>query len=442
MIKRVAAEYKDLRGGVNQEVSASAIADNQHSIAVNWKPVGNRIRQRGGLRLLFTHYAPNGAREAVLGMRITSRNQIVGGVLIFGHTHATWVHPNNVSVEELGTIGSGVMDPWDSAAWNDSIFAAREADGLKIVQLADVYNGLADFVGDAGAPAPTEELIPAENTSSGDPPLLAAADYKWAYAWRDSRLGSTSSYGGVSATLTLGSAGQVDLSGFGTPPSARFDQIVIGRTLPNGVGAYYEIDVVDYEADLVYIDNIPIEQQGAALSSTNDVPPANTKSVLYWMGRIWLLTDRLVYPSGLLNPEAFSALDALEIGPDDSEFNVEFVPMPNRILVGKRRSLWAITGTGATSWEVRLVDGQRGVTSPRGMFYMNGRVYFKSDDDFYSTDGINPAQPLSGPGARRLAAAFAASDPNDAVPIMSVPASDGIVFGMSTRTLTRETEGL
>lgn len=419
-------EWPSFLGGVNQEVPASSIGPKDVSMAVNFKPSVEGIRSRGGLRRLFQFRAPNGAPEPVCGLQTAARGGS-RGLLVLGQVNSAWYPRDYANPTYLGTIGdSQSLIPWSISPWNDAVFFARDDDGLQIAQLSP------DFAGPAGAERPTVAISAADN-GAGD---LTAGAYLYAEAFKDSRIGTVSSRG-PTTSVTIGASRSVLLDDFTTPPETRFDLRVLYRSLPNGTGALYKIDEIPV-ADTSYVDNIPIIEQGEAAIEEDSTPPDDVRSVAQFNARLWVTDGRLMYPSEILNPEAFLIRRALEVGQDDNEEIVEFVALKTRIVVGKRGSLWSITGTGPTSFAVDRIDPDHGVVARRGMVAVNGGVAFLSDDDPYFTDGVRPAVPLSGAGYRKLKPFFEARTGTDPLVCVPVPKSDGVIFGMNSRVVSRE----
>lgn len=429
MRKTLVAEIPSFLGGVNQGLPASAIKADQVVMAVNFKPSMPAIRTRGGLRRLFTFTAPNGASEPVKGLKSALRGG-VKGLLALGQINASWYPPDYAVPVELGEVGpSEDTEPWSIAPWNETVFAAREADGLRIIQLdPDVVDG-------AGVAAPTGALVASDAGAGGE---LPPGDFYWTYAFRDSRTGATSSKSPASNVLSLADAHSADLTGFDTPPHARFDQYVIYRSFPNGTGEEFETEIIDI-ADVPHNDNIPIEGQTNRSQDDNDEPPEDAVAVVYWQARLWVITTRLLYPSKILNPEAFSPREQLEVGTDDTEDLIDIVATPERLIVGKRRSIWSVTGTGATNWAIRPIDLERGVSARRSMTVVGGAVVWQGDDDYYISDGVNPGVPFSGrEEERKLKPFFANRVPGASAVSVAVPNSDGVLLGLASRVTVRE----
>jgi hypothetical protein len=428
--KNIPVEYKSLLGGVNAEVAASEIQDNELSMAVNFKPRPPDIVQRGGLRHQFQYLAPNGAAEPVRGLAMQLRNG-ERGLVVLGQVHASWFRLNYGLEVPMGILAtSNSLVPWSIAAWNDSLFAARADDGLKVLEFGP------DQLDSAGHAAPAQLPTAVETGSPGV--LVSGANYTYVYAWKDSRTGFVTSHSPAS-TVLASTGNQVTVGNFETPPSARFDTYVLYRSLPDGDAQWLLIDEID-SSETSYIDNISLEQQGALADEHNDPPVAEASSVIAFQGRLWVHDGRLVYPSGLLNPEAFPADDALEVGQIDAEEIIEFVAGRDRILVGKRNSMWSITGTGATSWEIKLVDGQHGVITPRAMFEQNGLFIWASDDDWYASDGQTPGIPLSGAGRRKLRPFFEARNLGQTVLAVPIPGSEGALLGLTSVATVSDVE--
>jgi hypothetical protein len=426
----VTVEYANLTGGMNQFTPASALGDSELSMGMNLKPrlgARPRVRVRGGLRRLFTFVGPSGANETVLGLKSALRNG-VKGLVVLGIKNSSFYFGDFANPVELGEIGPSLSsDPWSVAAWNESIFAARREDGLRLINLGP------DSLGDAGVAAPTGALT----ASDGGAGVLTAGDYYWTYAFYDSRLGTMSSKSPVSNTLTLAADKQGSLTGFDAAPETRFDQYAIFRSFPDGTGAEYFTEFIDV-ADVPHLDNIPIIQQGQQASSDNDPPESDVHTVVYWQGRLWVLNYTYLYPSKIGNPEAFPASDAIKVGQDSTEYNIDMVATQNRLVIGKRRSLWTVTGTGAGSWNVRPLDLLHGVAAPRSMVEHGGYIIWQSDDDYYISDGVSAGQPLSGPGLRKLDPFFKQRTPSEPNVSASVPGSDGVILGLRSRVITDE----
>lgn len=410
-------EFESFLGGVNLEVPASAIADNELAWATNLKPQPPRVRTRGGIRKLMA-WTPTGSAEAIWGAQVVKRAGAWAMVLC-GAQSVSWIDSNYVDTY-VGILGpSAAQVPWSLTAWNDTIFASRPDDGLRVIHLNP------DSVSAAGVPIPTGALTAADGGAGG----LGAANYIYVYAYRDSVLGSTGSHSAVSNTLALGANRQVTLTGFVAPTNPRFTEIVIYRSLPNGTGAYYQIAVVG-SGTASYTDNIPVSQQTTQASSTNTAPPPLIRAQAVFNGRLWVTDGRLLYPSPLLNPEAFNPADALEVGLDDTEELLDLVSTEDALVVGKRKSIWSVTGTGATSWAIRAVDREHGVTARRSMFGYRNAIWWESDDDFYVSDGVSAGTPLSGEGKRKLRPAFAVRDTSEPSVSGALPQSDGVLFGL------------
>lgn len=433
MKKEAPVDFPSFLGGVNQEVAASQIADNEVAMAVNLRPRPPGLIQRGGLRRQFTFTAPNGSDEPVRGLAMQLRYN-ERGLVVLGQTHASWFRLNYSFESQMGVIDEthGLV-PWAVAPWNDSLFIARKSAGLVVLEFGP------DLTDAAGHVAPVGILTAVENAVPGE--LISGQVYTWVYAFRDSRTGYTTNHSPASAPLTS-SGKQAEIANFDAPPSARFDKYVLYRSLPGGTSEWLEVEEIDIATDeyTPYVDIIPLEQQGAFADEHNDVPVEHARSVISFNGRLWIHDGRLVYPSGLLNVEAFPVDEALEIGQSDAEEIVEFVAGQDRILVGKRNSVWAITGTGATSWDIRLVDGEHGVISERAMFYQNGLFVWASDDDWYASDGQSPGVPLSGVGHKKLRPFFQARNLTKTILAVPIPGSEGALLGLESIATVSDSE--
>lgn len=410
---RKTVRLDNLIAGIDLSTPASSIRGNELAWAVNFKPQGGRVRMRGGVKALNKRLT-----DGTFGFYPTERADN-WAALAFGPTNVYWLDAG-YNETLIAAIGDGTQAPWSISGWTGgAVFAARPNDGLKVVYLNP------DAATDAGLAAPTFTLA---GVAAGAGGVIAAGVYSYRAQYRDARTGSKSSYGPVSSDVTVAAGNQVTLTGFVPSTDLKATHIDIFRTFPNGSGAWYLIATIPNSAT-VYVDNIPVANQGEAASATNGLPPTGILSVVEWRARLWITDGRLLYPSKLLSPQAYNPLDSITVGDTVNDPIVALLDGDNALIIAKRYSMWYLTGTGATSWEVQRFDKQRGAVSTHSVFHYGKTLYWVSDDAVYRSEGLSEGVEV-GESSRKLKPVFRSFDTSapELFTAGAMPDSQGLIF--------------
>lgn len=375
--------YGSLLGGVNYGTSASEIKDNQLAQALNLKPAGPWLRVRGGARPIAQ------GPQATFGFTASERLGQWAGVFWGGREigYFTGANLGYVPIAELAVFGDS---PWNVAEWQRTLYAARlptldgALTGLIMVRLGP------DMATLAGLVAPT--FIAA--VGNGGQGSLTAGNYQYVFTYYDSLSGSESSYGPVSNTFANPGATSNSLTNLVASDNPRVDSIRIYRTFPNGTGAWYRVATIPH-TQVSYGDDIPVTAQGPAASATNGLPPSGSFTVVAWRGRLWVTDGEFLYPSKLLNPEAFNPADAIAVGSPADKIT-GLLATDDALIVGRQKGMSYVTGTGATSWDVREADATHGLLGPSALTVHDKAVYWLSLDGLYLGSGVGPGRNVTG----------------------------------------------
>ena len=193
-----------------------------------------------------------------------------------------------------------------------------------------------------------------------------------------------------------------------------------------GAGAGAERPQTGADTDLYWKKvklGLPVDDSGKTGPSWNFVPHAAETSVACWHAdRLFMRYDdqgelsRVLYsapvkyerqedvPDTVWDPKSFApGTDFNGAGGGWRAFNdgrhggvIEcLLSYGQYLLVFKRRTVWALSGTDDTTWNSRPIATDKGTMGPRGAVEMDGLVYFISDDGLYVTDGTS-AEPVTG----------------------------------------------
>lgn len=146
--------------------------------------------------------------------------------------------------------------------------------------------------------------------------------------------------------------------------------------------------------------DVPAAQYAAftilAPSTTENDPPATGLVGPCWhANRLFLHDTGSVYYSKVQDnaayPEAFDPNNTQPIGPDDGDTIVALASYKGRLLVFKRFSIWAITGTDPNSWSVDIVSASFGCASMRSIVEADGILFWWTNSNqglaAYAGDG-------------------------------------------------------
>lgn len=133
-----------------------------------------------------------------------------------------------------------------------------------------------------------------------------------------------------------------------------------------------------------------------APSTTENDPPASGLVGPCWhASRLFLFDSGNVYYSNIKNntayPEGFNPNNVQPVNPDDGDSIVALRSYKGRLLIFKRFSVWAITGTDPNSWDVELVSASFGCASMQSIVEADGILFWWTNSNqglaAYAGDG-------------------------------------------------------
>lgn len=407
-----------MTGGVDLSGPASGLrGERVVPWALNMKSEGIGVRSRNGISNFNVD-------KDCWGFYATERADAWCGLLFdqegVGRLDAAY----NYTVINAALDPGGQERPWRIVGWpSGAVFAAHGASGLKVVYLSPDYAAVALL------PTPTSALTATDTGTAGE---IVAGDYTYVIQYRDSRTGSKSSYGPVSNTLTLAASRQVLVSGISDVADQTVTHKDVFRSFRNSPGAWYLVGSIQNGVGITtFTDNVPTANQGEAASATNGTQPDGVLSLAAWRARLWVTDGQYLYPSKLLMPMTFNPLDRITVGDTVADPIVTVLDGDNSLIVVKRHSMWALTGTGASSWELNRFDRHRGAIGQFAAFFYGNTLYWVSDDAVYKSEGLSEGVEL-GDSSQRLRPLFKRLNllaPNQHV-CGPLPSSEGLVFGL------------
>lgn len=131
----------------------------------------------------------------------------------------------------------------------------------------------------------------------------------------------------------------------------------------------------------------------------NEPPPSGTMAIAEHLSRMFATDGIDLYYSGIGKPESFDTTNDFErVAFDDGQRILGIKSISENILaIFKERSTYALVGTDANSWEVRLIDDSVGMVAQRSLFSAEGIVYWWSQYGPYSWKPGGKPEPLAYP---------------------------------------------
>jgi len=144
------------------------------------------------------------------------------------------------------------------------------------------------------------------------------------------------------------------------------------------------------------MNNLTVKVPGL---TENNPPPSGTIAIAEHLSRMFATDGVDLYYSGIGKPEAFDTTNDFErVGFDDGQRILGLRALSQNMLgIFKERSTYALVGTDANSWEVRVIDDTVGMVAQRSLFSAEGTAYWWSQFGPYAwTSGQSP-KPLAYP---------------------------------------------
>jgi len=181
---------------------------------------------------------------------------------------------------------------------------------------------------------------------------------------------------------------------------AGVDRVLIYRKQDTVDTDFYLVGDVAYPGGALVWDDIGILPDKikantldvlASLKPDGALPGGSDAS--WWRSRLWLdVAPNTLYYSDYAKAGAFRVEQSLAIGAADDRI-IRHLGVAGTLFVLKRRSVWAVTGSGPESFHVtELLTGEGhpvGLASKHGVLEAAGRLWFAGWDGLYSTDGTN-----------------------------------------------------
>jgi hypothetical protein len=156
------------------------------------------------------------------------------------------------------------------------------------------------------------------------------------------------------------------------------------------------------------LDNVPDSQLFGVetLIAGKGSPPVGAQALTQWQNRLWLAKGSTLYGSWLLNESASAALyfnavsdpadpnlgvkgGVWSVGGADNDTIMALVPLGAMLIILKQRSVWMLTGTDGSNFELsgHLVKAGVGCVAPRAWALVQNHLWFLSGDGVWEYDG-------------------------------------------------------
>lgn len=149
-------------------------------------------------------------------------------------------------------------------------------------------------------------------------------------------------------------------------------------------GQFYFDTLLDYSVMVNGID-VPRKYDGTDLTTLGGSPPRGWYVAAH-KNRLWMAVGSRLYYSDILNIENWPVLNFIDISPNDGDKITGLLALGDYLVISKGRTIWLLTGEGASTFGVRRVHSDRGAYAPRSLITMNGALCFVSDDGIYISD--------------------------------------------------------
>jgi hypothetical protein len=94
--------------------------------------------------------------------------------------------------------------------------------------------------------------------------------------------------------------------------------------------------------------------------------------------------------SDIINLESWSALNFIDISPNDGDWITGLLPFDDYLIITKQRSVWALVGDGTSDFAVKRIHSGIGCIAPRSLVRMGELFGFAYTEGFYLSDITKP----------------------------------------------------
>lgn len=388
----VPVEYTDLGGGLNEDAAPAARARSQFALLENWYPYDTKLRRRGGCPVVAT---PDGGTDIgdVTGIHTLSRR---GGAwfLIAAHETGFSLQSGNVlskiplNASPVCIIGTSDY-PWCLYQYKDLLYGVRKG-GTGFMYRVSTSN-----VNFAGLAAPTTAATIADG-GAGD---LPAGDYRVVVAFGNRATGYRSTPGPVSNTLTLAANRCINYSALPLSSDPFLDQRIVGRTLENQTGTYFEvITIEDMSTTTITGENSTVDLLGPPLDMDLGTPPQGIKVATVFNERVFASNGRDLIYSETLQGEGFPADNLFEISPEDGHEIRALHTFEDKLVIGKSNKRYYLVGSSASTFSIKPYEDGIGVMSGASMKSVEGKLFwYGSGRSVYMADSSGVAKDIGTP---------------------------------------------
>lgn len=395
--QRLPILISDFSGGQVDGEHVTQLQLNQFEHMRNCYAIGKKLRGRPGAMKVSTTGAYSQNLNSVRTYRpITGNWGADTSNLMLGH-QTGFAYLNGTTVTTITTALPSSANSWHMRQYKDIMYAAREQ---TLEADSKIRRVTLSGAGDVGIAPPSAA---ATAVQGGAGPLEAGA-YEYVYTYRNSSTGAESNPSPlVSVTVVANKA--VDLSGVTTSANAQVNQRRIYRSIIDSSGIYYYVGDINNNTATTYTDTTSEDDLGDAASYDNDLPPSPIVGIEEFGERLWGWSKNNVYYTRQLFPESWPAENLIPVGVDDNEVIRQCLKdgRAKRLLIGRSRSIYEITGTSERNFRLDLVTAEHGVAGPHSMAAAEGLVFFFSGENFYAlpSGGRDPVV-ISTPAIRKI----------------------------------------
>lgn len=429
-------EYQDLGGGLNQDAAPAARPRSQFLELENWYPYDTKLRRRGGSHIIAT---PDAATDIgqITGIHTLS---LRGGAwyLIAGHRTGFSKQSGNVLIKlDLNTSPICIMGdsafPWCLYQYKDLLYGVRPGG------TGFMYRVNSHMVSFAGLSAPTT----APTIAQGAVGNLPAGDYRVVVAYGNRATGYRSTPGPVSNTLTLAANRTIDYTGIPVSGDPFLDQRIIGRTLENQTGTYFEVVTInDMVTTTLSGENSTVDLLGAPLDLDLAKPPQGLKVAAVFNERVFASDGRDLIYSETLQAEGFPGDNVFEISPEDGHEIRALHAFEDKLVIGKTNKRYYLVGSSASTFSIKPYEDGIGCMSGASMKSVEGKLFwYGSGRNVYMSDSSGVARGIGDPRVRDTLAKI--DDISEEYIVGEIfPEYNWYVLSVPTgETLTSESEG-
>jgi hypothetical protein len=360
--------------GLNQGARPQDIEDNQFQELENFYPWNNALYMRSGLTPI-TNVAHTEELTSLASYKPSDGDWtiLVGGLTKIGQLDGQGI--SVIQRVEGGAYASSDL-PWSIKQYNDIGYLCRDLAGT--VQRTD---GLA--VGDAGVPPPASAPTLAAAASG----VMDAGNYYVVCTFFNNVTEAESNASPVSAVVTLGANGKITVTDIPISSNYQVNSRRLYVTVVGQQGQYFLALTINDNFTTTATINITQANLGRAVDVNNGLPPGGAKYIEIFNERMWVTDGVDIYFSEDGLPESFGPFSVISVGKNDG-FTVNGLKSFNeRLLIGKSRGIYYITGFDEQTFQLRQLSERHGVMSHHSMAVSENLCFWFGGDNFYITDG-------------------------------------------------------